>query len=224
MWERLSPVWRACVEQAWEARCARSIPIGAVVTGPDGQILARGRNRANEPRAASAQFTAGSRLAHAEINALMALDVPGLDYHTCAMYTTTEPCPMCAGAIVMCSLRQVAYASRDPWAGATELYEQGEYLRAKNMRVEGPTDAQLEILLIGLQVDYFLWRTGLKSTRWRMARDNGFFASMKRYSPPGFALGLDLRNTSLVEKMVEQGCSAEEMLDILQNRRAQIEK
>ena len=40
VWETLSEPWRACVDLAWEAYRADSLPIGAVVADADGRVLA----------------------------------------------------------------------------------------------------------------------------------------------------------------------------------------
>jgi hypothetical protein len=56
MWETLSPPWQACLELAWEAYCDDSIYIGAVVTGADGVIIARGRNRLHGERGADGRI------------------------------------------------------------------------------------------------------------------------------------------------------------------------
>lgn len=44
----LSSVWQTCLEQAWEAFVNGSLPIGAVIVGAAGQVLAVGRNRLGE--------------------------------------------------------------------------------------------------------------------------------------------------------------------------------
>jgi tRNA(Arg) A34 adenosine deaminase TadA len=44
-WTELAPPWRRCLELAWEAYGAGTIPVGAVVSGPDDHIVAEGRNR-----------------------------------------------------------------------------------------------------------------------------------------------------------------------------------
>ena len=44
LWECLSAPWRACMEEAWTAYCAGSVPIGAVITDAVGQVIAHGRN------------------------------------------------------------------------------------------------------------------------------------------------------------------------------------
>ena len=94
MWENLSLLWQACLEQAWEAYCDDCYPIGAVVTDENGKILTRGRNRIYENRPRHGRER-GNELAHAEVEALRALDIPAIDLHSCILFTTTEPCPMC---------------------------------------------------------------------------------------------------------------------------------
>ncbi|MDO8754494.1 MAG: hypothetical protein Q7J80_11410, partial [Anaerolineales bacterium] len=61
-------VWQAALEMAWEAYCAGTIPIGAVVADADGRIVARGRNRILDTSAPDRQIY-NDMLAHAEINA-----------------------------------------------------------------------------------------------------------------------------------------------------------
>ncbi|MEX2534009.1 MAG: integrase core domain-containing protein [Trueperaceae bacterium] len=46
--ETLTKPWQACLSLAWEAYCAGSLPIGAIITDDQGKILARGRNRLAE--------------------------------------------------------------------------------------------------------------------------------------------------------------------------------
>jgi tRNA(adenine34) deaminase len=95
-WRELEPAWRAAFELAWEAFGAGTIPVGAVVTDADGTVLARGRNRITESSAPDGQIF-GSRVAHAEINALVQLGM-GRRYLDCRLWTTLEPCAQCIGA------------------------------------------------------------------------------------------------------------------------------
>lgn len=121
MWANLSIPWQACFEEAWEAYRAGSIPIGAVLVNPDGDIVSRGRNRVNESEAPPGQVCM-NRLAHAEINALLQVkkgDSNALKDFT--LYTTTEPCVLCFGAIVLSGVRTVRYAASDPYAGGADL-------------------------------------------------------------------------------------------------------
>ncbi len=87
------------------------VPIGAVVLGPDGAVLARAHNErelANDP--------AG----HAELLALRrAADALGT-WHLddCTLVVTLEPCTMCAGALVLARIGRLVFGAYDPKAGA----------------------------------------------------------------------------------------------------------
>src|SRR3712207_6636407 len=120
MWEALSEPWRASIDQAWESYCAGSLPIGAVVTDAQGRILATGRSRREEDSGPPGAIF-GHKLAHAEINALLALDLGRYDPRMCVLYTTTEPCPLCAGALRMSNVgrseeRRVGKECRSRWS------------------------------------------------------------------------------------------------------------
>ena len=155
VWETLSEPWRVCVELAWEAYRARSLPIGAVVADADGRLLVSGRNRIHES-SGPADAVFGHSLAHAELNALLSFDHDANDPRACVLYTTTEPCPLCAGAMGMTGIAQLRYASREPWAGSAAMFETVPYLRRRSVRVLGPEDGRLEMVLVTLQVERFL--------------------------------------------------------------------
>jgi tRNA(adenine34) deaminase len=153
-WSELGRPWQICLELAWEAYCGDCIPIGAVVTDAGGEILSTGRNRVF-PRSRWTGRSLGVELAHAEVEALRSLDYAGLDPHTCALYTTTEPCPMCMGTFYMSGLRELNYAARDPFAGSTNLLGKTWYLDRKPIKVAGP-DKLLEPLITALFVEQAL--------------------------------------------------------------------
>jgi tRNA(adenine34) deaminase len=101
---------RLALQQAVSAFTAGEVPIGAVIVR-EGTVIAVGENRAirdNDPTA------------HAEIVALRAAGATLKNYRLseCDMYSTLEPCPMCAGAMLHARLRRVVYGARDPKAGA----------------------------------------------------------------------------------------------------------
>lgn len=97
-----------------EAAAARGeVPIGAVVVGPDGAVLAAAGNEVearNDPTA------------HAEVLAIRAagekLGAPRLV--GCDLYVTLEPCPMCATAASFARTRRVVFAAYDPKGGGVE--------------------------------------------------------------------------------------------------------
>lgn len=144
----LPSVWRTCLEQAWEAFLNGSLPIGAVILGADGQVLAVGRNRLGEsgehaPHVNGTPYIEGPPLAHAEVNAILQLGNRRTEPRP-VLYTTTEPCPLCMGASRMAGLGRVVFASRDEWAGAAVMAERIPYLKEMGPSVEGPI-ADLEL-------------------------------------------------------------------------------
>jgi tRNA(adenine34) deaminase len=222
MWQTLSTPWQAAVGAAWEAYRAGSLPIGAVVAGPDGEIISTGRNRLYEKREASTAWLSGARIGHAEINALLALDGQPVNPKECVLYTTTEPCPMCAGAIVMANVRAVRYGARDPWAGSLALYETSVYMRGKRMQVEGPADRDdggaFETSLIALQTEAFLRRERERSKGDPLVMLNAVLDSMTAYNPGGVALGRALYSEGALWRMCEQGLPASKVLDAVAQR------
>lgn len=98
------------LDEAHTAGAHGDVPIGAVVTRGD-EVLATAGN-AREAR--------GDPTAHAEILALRAAAevVGSWRLVGCTLYVTLEPCPMCAGAIVLARLDRVVYGCQDPRAGA----------------------------------------------------------------------------------------------------------
>ena len=103
------------IEQAREAEEHGEVPIGAVLVDASGQVLAAGRNR-----------TIGDSdpTAHAEIVALRlgAIAVNNYRLPGCTMYTTIEPCAMCAGALVNARISRLVYGARDERFGAVETH------------------------------------------------------------------------------------------------------
>jgi tRNA(Arg) A34 adenosine deaminase TadA len=112
-WRELEEPWRASLELAWEAYLAGTVPVGAVVAGPDGRVVARGRNRIFDP---PGEGLAGTRLAHAEVDALAQL--PATDrYRDHVLYSTLEPCLLCAAAALHSTVGRIDYAVGDPFGG-----------------------------------------------------------------------------------------------------------
>lgn len=91
--------------------CAADVPVGAVVAGPDGAVLAAAGN-AREARR--------DPTAHAEVLALRgaAAATGSWRLEGCLLVVTLEPCAMCAGAAVLARVARVVYGAADPKAGA----------------------------------------------------------------------------------------------------------
>lgn len=97
------------LEQARLALEAGEIPVGAVVARGD-EVIAAGHNCRELDR---------DPTAHAEVVAIRAAAraLGGRRLTGCTLYVTLEPCPMCAGAIVMAGLSRVVYGAPDPRQG-----------------------------------------------------------------------------------------------------------
>jgi tRNA(adenine34) deaminase len=119
-WSRLPEHWWCAFRQAWAAYVAGTIPVGAVVVDPHGMIAAAARNRIFDAGDPPRGQLAGSWLAHAELNAIAQIDAErSRTAEGWAVYSTLEPCPLCAGAIIVAFRGRitVGYASGDPFSG-----------------------------------------------------------------------------------------------------------
>jgi tRNA(adenine34) deaminase len=97
--------------EAEAAAAAGDVPVGAVVLGPDGELLAR-RHNERELR--------GDPVAHAELLAIQDAAAALGEWRLtgCTVVVTLEPCPMCAGALVAARVGGVTFGAFDPKAGA----------------------------------------------------------------------------------------------------------
>lgn len=101
---------KLAIEQAKVAEENGDVPIGAVIVYKD-QVIGRAynqREQLNDPTA------------HAEIIALTqaAAYLSSWRLNGCTIYVTLEPCPMCAGALVLARIDRLVYGCDDPKAGA----------------------------------------------------------------------------------------------------------
>ena len=96
---------------AHEAAAAGEVPVGCVITGPDGTVIGKGRNRRQETKDACA---------HAELLAIQEACQAMNDWRLegCALYVTLEPCPMCAGAIINSRIPTIVYGAKEEQFGS----------------------------------------------------------------------------------------------------------
>ena len=105
---------REALAQASEARKRDEVPVGSVVVIEDeGRVLALAGNRTR---------TDCDPTAHAEIVALReaARAIGNYRLTEVTVYSTIEPCAMCAGALVQARVRRLVYGARDERFGAVE--------------------------------------------------------------------------------------------------------
>ncbi|MDQ1333650.1 MAG: tRNA(adenine34) deaminase [Thermodesulfobacteriota bacterium] len=117
------------IEEAESAFSEGEVPVGAVIAGSDGRILARAHNQ---------PMTLNDPTAHAEILALRRAGAAVGNYRLngCILVVTIEPCLMCMGAVVHARIARLAFGARDPKTGAAgSLYDLGRDGRL-NHRVE----------------------------------------------------------------------------------------
>lgn len=99
------------LQAARQALRTADVPIGAVVVGPDGEVLGTGWNE---------REATGDPTAHAEMLAIRraAAVVGEWRLEGCTLVVTLEPCAMCAGASVLARIPRVVFGAWDEKAGA----------------------------------------------------------------------------------------------------------
>jgi tRNA(adenine34) deaminase len=101
---------RMAIDQAFIAEENGDVPIGCVILF-EGRVIGKAYNQREQLH---------DPTAHAEIVALtQAAEVIGnWRLHGCTIYVTLEPCPMCAGALVLARMDRLVFGADDPKTGA----------------------------------------------------------------------------------------------------------
>ena len=104
---------RLALEEAFSAYVEGEVPVGAVLIDESGILISRAHNRIENLNDATA---------HAEILALREAShkLKRRRLTDCTLYSTVEPCAMCAGALVLCRVKRVVYGATDSKFGASE--------------------------------------------------------------------------------------------------------
>ena len=141
------------IAAARDAEALGEIPVGACIVS-ENKLLAVSGNRTR---------TDGDPTAHAEIVALRAAAKALGNYRLtdAVVYSTIEPCAMCAGALIQARVKRLVYGARDERAGAVESRFRicdSEFL---NHRLELTTGV-LEEECRELVQDFFRSRRGTK--------------------------------------------------------------
>ncbi|MFC1576069.1 tRNA adenosine(34) deaminase TadA [Candidatus Omnitrophota bacterium] len=101
---------RLAIKEAVTAFEKDEVPVGTVIVHK-GQVIARAYNQMKLLK---------DPTAHAEMIAITqaAAYLKNERLNACDMYVTMEPCPMCAGAMVLARIKNLFYATKDPKSGA----------------------------------------------------------------------------------------------------------
>ncbi|MFD1738147.1 nucleoside deaminase [Bacillus salitolerans] len=117
------------LEEAKQAAKENTFPIGAVLVGPNHELISKGRNKV---------YSFHDATAHAEIDAIresgnfLLLDE---NRYKCTIYTTVEPCPMCTGAILFANITRVVWILNDPNFGGFRSFKEANLFEKKLTKV-----------------------------------------------------------------------------------------
>lgn len=102
---------KKALDLARKSESLGEVPIGALITNRNGQIIAQATNL---------RETKCTVLGHAELVALhrACSKLGSWRLTDCTLYVTLEPCFMCAGALVQSRIGRVVFGTRDPKGGA----------------------------------------------------------------------------------------------------------
>ena len=141
--DQLGPVWRAVFDEAWASFRAGNFGIGAaLVDGVDGEIVTTGRNRVAQTTH-DLRTLSGNMTAHAEMNAFAALDRFNAD--GLLLYTTLQPCLMCAATAMQLKVAHVHFAAVDEfYIGLDELWAKHGVTAMRQPMSTGPLNGDLE--------------------------------------------------------------------------------
>lgn len=105
---------KEAINEALKAEDREEVPIGAVIV-LDGKIISRAHNL---------RETNQNAVAHAELLAIeeACQNLGTWRLENATLYVTLEPCPMCAGAIIMSRIERVVYGAKDPKGGCAGTF------------------------------------------------------------------------------------------------------
>jgi tRNA(Arg) A34 adenosine deaminase TadA len=152
-WDSLGSAWQIAIEEAWNSWNAGSAGVGAVLVDDAGSVVAKGRNRTTER---SDSHLSGTIMAHAEMDVLS--QVPFGSRVAGSLYTTFEPCIMCASTIAFYRVPQVHFAAADPFFDGLHDWMGNYPFTAERLpgrvRLGGPIGAFCHVLHLAWLVAY----------------------------------------------------------------------
>jgi tRNA(adenine34) deaminase len=193
-WSSLAQPWQRAFEAAWASWRSGSAAVGAAITDSEGAIVAVGQNRMLDLPGGPGPL-AGTLMAHAEMNALVGLP-PG-DYRGHTLYTTYEPCFMCAATIIgTYQIPRVAFAAYDPsWDGLLDAFRHHPVIARRLPEREhlgGPYGALAYVLHLG----------------WILRHLPGPHEAHQCFAPAHLALSQELLAQGTLQQLAQRAASA----------------
>ena len=107
----LFPLMKKALSEAKRGFDIGEVPIGAILSGPDGKVITRAHNR---------PISMNDPTAHAEILVLREAGALFQNYRLngTTLVVTIEPCPMCMGAALNARISRLVFGACDPKSGA----------------------------------------------------------------------------------------------------------
>lgn len=201
IWNDLAAPWQLAFEEAWRSWTLGSLGIGAVLVDPaSGEVVSQGRNRTAEDRS-EAGVLASNFMAHAEMNAIAAL--PRFKADGLHLYTTLEPCLMCASTAIFMHVDTVLFASADPYfADLDDLWDHHPYSQKWKTNNIGPLDNPMA------DFSMLLHMTGMKP-------DNKAFTVLAAHTPALVELAFEIVDDGTLGEVRDTGGTVETALERL---------
>ena len=148
---------KEALEEAKKGFAEGEVPVGAVLSGLDGQILAKAHNQ---------PISQNDPTAHAEILAIRRAGLVCRNYrlNNTLLITTIEPCLMCMGAAINARMTRLVFGAPDPKAGAVSAFNDIGADKRFNHRLE-VISGIMEEECRALMQDFFRIRRG--KDRWQ---------------------------------------------------------
>ncbi len=200
----LAPPWKAVFDEAWTSWRAGSLGIGAALVEPaTGNVVARGRNRTTEPRTEPGVL-AGNFMAHAEMNAFAVMNrfkADGLH-----LYTTREPCFMCAATALFMHVEATHFATLDPYfVDVNGLWDHHEYSARWKREVLGPLPEPMDTVGDVLHLT-------------RMDTASPGFEVAERAVPDRAALAATIITDGSLQRLANDGGATADAIDLIVDR------
>ncbi len=199
-WTGLPLPHQTVLQLAWRACAAGTVGVGSAILDEKGEIISSARNATRDN--AGDMPIVGTYVAHAEINALAQIPTER-SLAQCTLFTSIQPCIMCAGAAVMAHVGNVRYMTSDPlFPNFFRLREIGEITRQQWPTYERCPSSQWTVLALVLSAHSKAW-----------AKPDGLvMQTHERLEPEVAAFLRDIVKQRIFRKLSDEGAQVKDVL------------